>query len=101
MCLGSLVIHAMNGGEKDFPARKWVMISFVAFMFLAFIGGFGLMARLDAGMQAWIYAKITLWLVVGGYMTVITRKPELSRIKWFVVLLLGATGAYLALYKPF
>jgi hypothetical protein len=28
-------------------------------------------------------------------------KPEWSKVNWFVLLLLGATGAYVALYKPF
>ncbi len=101
MCLGALVIHRMNGGEQEFPARKWVMMSFGVFMFLALTGGFGLMARLGAGMQPWIYAKMVLWLTIGGYMSVILRKPEWSKINWFVLLLLGATGSFVALYKPF
>ncbi len=101
MCLGALVIHYMNSGAKDFPARMWLMLSFATFMFLALVGGFGLMARLGGGMQTWIYVKITLWLVVGAYMSVIVRKPNLSKVHWFVLLVLGATGAYVALYKPF
>ncbi len=101
MCLGSLVVHRMNGGDKEFPARKWVMLSFVVFMFLALIGGFGLLARLEIGMPVWVFAKFTLWFVVGAYMSVILRKPEWSKLNWFVLLLLGATGAYLASYKPF
>jgi hypothetical protein len=56
---------------------------------------------LGGGMQTWIYAKITLWLVIGAYMSVIVRKPDLSKVHWFVLLVLGATGAYVALYKPF
>ncbi len=101
MCLGALVIHHMNGGARDFPARRWLMSSFAIFMFLALVGGFGLMARLGGGMQAWIYTKITLWLVIGAYMSVIVLKPDLSKVDWFVLLLLGATGAYVELFKPF
>ncbi|MCH7491225.1 MAG: hypothetical protein IID05_11090 [Gemmatimonadetes bacterium] len=101
MCLGALVIHHMNGGAKHFPARMWLVLSFAIFMFLAFVGGFGLMARLGSGMQTWIYAKIALWLVIGAYMSVIARKPDWSKVHWFVLLVLGATGASVALYKPF
>ncbi len=101
MCLGALVIHNMNGGGKDYPARMWLVLSFSAFMFFAFVGGFGLLARLGVGLPTWIFAKIALWLVVGGYMTVIVKKPDLSKVHWFVLLVLGATGAYVALYKPF
>ncbi len=101
MCLGALVIHYMNGGAKDYPARMWLVLSFSAFMFLALVAGFGLMGRLGTGMQTWITAKIVLWLVVGAYMSVIVRKPDLSKVHWFVLLVLGATGAYVALYKPF
>ncbi len=101
MCLGSLIVQRMNGGDKEFPARRWVMVSFVVFMFLALIGGFGLLARLGIGMPGWVFAKLTLWLVVGAYMSVILRKPEWSKLNWFVLLLLGTTGAYLAIYKPF
>ena len=101
MCLGALVVQRMNGGDKEFAARKWVMVSFGTFMFLALTGGFGLMARLEAGMQPWIYGKLVLWMSVGGYMSVILRKPEWSKVNWFVLLVLGSAGAYLALYKPF
>ena len=101
MCLGALVIHRMNGGEKDFPARKWVMISFGTFMLLALTGGFGLMARLNVGMPTWIFAKLGLWSLVGAYLSVILRKPDLARVHWFVLLVFGVTGASIALYKPF
>ncbi len=101
MCLGALVINGMNGGGKDFAARKWVMISFSVFMVLALVGGFGLLARLQVGMPTWIFAKLVLWLAVGGYMSVIVRKAEMARVHWFVLLVLGGIGASLALYKPF
>ena len=101
MCLGSLIVHRMNGGDKEFPARRWVMLSFVVFMFLALVGGFGSLVRLEIGMPVWVFAKFALWFVVGAYMSVILRKPEWSKLNWFVLLLLGATGAYLAIYKPF
>ncbi len=101
MFLGSLDVHRMNGGDKEFPARRWVMLSFGVFMFLAIVGGFGLLARLEIGMPVWVFARFTLWLVVGASMSVFLRKPEWSKLNWFVLLLLGATGAYLASYKPF
>ncbi len=100
MCLGALVIHGMNGGGKDFAARKWVMISFGVFMVLALTGGFGLLARMEIGMPPWIFGKLVLWLAVGAYMSVIVRKSELAKLHWFVLLLLGGIGASLALYKP-
>jgi len=80
MCLGSLIVHRMNGGDKEFPARRWVMLSFAVFMFLALIGGFGLLARLEIGMPVWVFAKFALWFVVGAYMSVILRKPEWSKV---------------------
>lgn len=101
MCLGALVIHQMNGGARDFPARKWVMMSFGVFMFLALLGGFGTLARLEVGMPSWVFVKLGLWLVVGAYLSVIVRKPTLANVHWFVLVLLGATGAGIALYKPF
>ena len=101
MSLGALIVNRMNGGEKDFPARKWVMVSFATFMILAIIAGFGAVARLETGIEPWVFAKLVLWLLVGSFMSVILRKPEWSKLNWFVLLLLGATGAYVALYKPF
>jgi uncharacterized membrane protein HdeD (DUF308 family) len=101
MCMGALIIHGMNGGGRDHPARKWLMVSFSVFMFLALTGGFGLVARIQTGMQPWVYAKTLLWLIVGGYMSVIVRKPQWAKANWFVMLLLGITGAWIALYKPF
>jgi hypothetical protein len=34
-------------------------------------------------------------------MSVIVRKPQWAKANWFVMLLLGITGAWIALYKPF
>lgn len=101
MCLGALIIHGMNGGARNHPARRWLIVSFSVFMFLTLTGGFGLLARVGTGMQPWVYAKLALWLVVGAFLSVIVRKPQWARANWFVLVLLGITGAWLALYKPF
>ncbi len=100
MSLGALVIHGMNGGERLFDARKWVIGSFVTGMVVSIVAGFGMLARLGASMEPWVFAKLGLWLVVGGYLTFIQRKPALGRVHWLTLLAFVVTGAALALYKP-
>jgi len=52
-------------------------------------------------MPAWALLKIVIWLLVGGLIALINRKPDSGPVWWYLTLVLGLLAAYLALYKPF
>jgi len=73
-------------------------------LLLILASGFGMLASrglLHGDVPGWVKAKFFIWLLMGGSIVLATR---LSRALWSLILawaLLGATAAYLALYKPF
>lgn len=99
MGLGAMLLQAMEKGSPKFASRKWVMLFHGFGMALVLISGFGLMARLgmaNASWPAWIYGKVTIWLVAGGISALILRFAKFSRVLWFVVVALAGTAAFLA-----
>lgn len=100
---GGLVVHVLNGGTRDNnSARKLLAISHGVALLLVFVSGFGMHAKLQlAGFPLWFLAKIVLWLALGGLFVLPYRMPQASRGLFFALPVLGAAGAWLALYKPF
>lgn len=103
--VGGLSLHALNGGSRATNAgRRLVTVSFGTGLFLILLGGFGMLARLgiaQLGMPAWIWAKLAIWLAIGGLLAVPYRKPELARAVWLGAVALGIVAAWIGLYKPF
>ncbi len=104
LSLGGVTMHAITGGTKNNVWRKPVAITHGVGLFLALLGGFGLLARLgivQGGLPGWIYAKLTIWLIFAGMTGIVIRKPHLAKTMWILSLVLGGFAAYLAGYKPF
>lgn len=101
MTLGAQLLHYMAGGTKDHPFRKLLGMSHGIGMLLALVGGFGLLARLQIGFPGWIYAKVAIWIFLGGVSVIAMKKAQFARSLWFVVIAVGVLGAYLARMKPF
>jgi hypothetical protein len=104
--LGGLSLHAANGGTKaSNRARGLVAATHGLGLFIILLGGFGLLARLGVmhagGFPGWIWTKLGIWVLLGVAMMLPYRRPELGRLLWFVVPLLGGVAAYMAIYKPF
>ncbi len=103
--LGGLALHAANGGTRDSNAqRKLTGALHGAGLLLILISGFGALARLgvtDGGFPGWIWAKLALWLVIGGAAVTFKRSPGLSKMMLWLLPVLGGVGAWLAIYKPF
>lgn len=72
-------------------------------MFLMLLGGFGMLARLGLvqGLPGWIYAKLAIWLILGGGIALAKRKSSWAPILVPGFMLLVVAAAYLAIYKPF
>ena len=70
-------------------------------LLLILLGGFGMLARLDIGMQNWVFAKLGVWLVLGALLVLIRRAPALARPLWLAVPLLALLAGWIAAAKPF
>ena len=97
----SQIFHAMSGGEKQHPAKRWLAIHSGLGLLLLLVGGFGMLARLGIGVQTWVALKVVIWLALGGVGAVAIRKKALSKAIWMVTMLLLVVAAWLAVYKPF
>ena len=97
-------VHVMNGGTRDTNnVRGLLAASHGAGLAIAFVAGFGLMARLElfTATPGWVMAKIVIWLVVGGLVMIPLRRPSLAKPLWWVLPIRAGLSAYIAAAKPF
>ena len=98
MALGGLIVHGTG-------RKRLLAITHGVGLTVVLIAGFGLLARLGMAQPSswpgWIYAKFALWLIAGGLMAIIPRKPALAKPLWFAVLALALVASWLAVAKPF
>lgn len=103
LALGAVTLNTINGGDKKYPFRKWVLVTHGVGSVLALVAGFGLLARLGlvGGFPGWVWAKLVIWLVFGLVVGLIPRVPKLAPVLWIGVIILGSVAGYLAQFKPF
>jgi len=101
--LGAALSRAAAGGAPD-PWKKRLMGVHGTALFLILLGGFGMLARLDAatasGIPGWIWAKLAIWLVLGGIVAARRSAHGAARALWLVPVLAVLAGV-VALTKPF
>lgn len=103
MALGGLGLNAMNGGTRAHASRGFIGMIHGIGLLLAAVAGFGMLAKLGlmGAMPGWAYTKMAIWLVLGALPAVFYKKPQVGKVLWYIVILLGATAAWLAIFKPF
>jgi uncharacterized membrane protein len=104
--LAGMAAHAATGQTKEENESYRALLILHGFgALVALTGGFGLLARLDleaAGfLPGWIWAKLALWLILGGLVAFPYRKQALAQTLLLILPLLALFGAILANYKPF
>jgi hypothetical protein len=104
--LAGLALAAANGATKQTnPARRLVSAWHGAGLLIVLVGGFGLLARLGvmhgAAFPGWVWAKLAIWIIVGALVAVPYRRPDLARLVFIALPVLGGLAAWLAIYKPF
>lgn len=99
--VGGQILHAINGGGKVYPGKKWVGMQSGIGLLLLLLGGFGMLARLGTGFELWVILKVVIWLVMGFIGSVALRKANLSKVIWVVMIALLVVATGLAVYKPF
>ncbi len=100
---GGVALYAANGGDKaGNTLRKLVGILHGIALLGILVAGFGLLARLGiGGIPGWVWAKLVVWLVIGGIATLPYKRPQLGKVFLWLVPLLGGVAAWLAVAKPF
>jgi hypothetical protein len=105
VALAGMAAHAANGhGKAENGSYRLLLGIHGLGALVALTGGFGLLARLNlasGGFPGWIWAKLALWLVLGGLVALPYRKQALARPLLLALPVLGLLGAYFANYKPF
>jgi hypothetical protein len=102
--LGGLIHDVINGGTKAQNRwRKAAAATHGVGIVLLLLSGFGMLARLQIHWPwpGWVFGKIIIWIILGGITALIYRLPNAGKALWYIVLILGALAAYLALGKPF
>jgi hypothetical protein len=102
LAVGGFTLQVIGGATKETIVwRRAVSATHIVGILLLLVAGFGMLARTGLPWGGWLYTKLGIWVIFGGIVGVIYRKPEWGRILWWVVLLLGFVAAYMAIYKPF
>ena len=105
VALGGVALHAWNGGTKQNNQGRGASAAMHGVgVFLILLAGFGMLARLglmQGGLPGWVWAKLVLWLLVGGLFLLPYRRPSLAKPVFLLLPFLGALAAVLAIYKPF
>jgi hypothetical protein len=100
--LGAVAVHAGNGLAKEQNAlRRSVAARHGLSLLLILVSGFGMLARLDAGLPGWAIGKLVVWFVAGGLLAAPYRAPERARVVLWALPVLGGIAAWLAIAKPF
>jgi len=104
--LAGLALAAASGATKQTnPARKLISVSHGVGLLVVLVGGFGLLARLGvihgSAFPGWVWAKLAIWVTMGALVAVPYRRPDLARLVFIALPVLGGLAAWLAIYKPF
>lgn len=102
--LAGVAFHAANGGTKgNSKTRRLASTLHGLGAVLILVSGFGSLAKLGimSSLPGWAWAKIVVWLVLGGLIVLPYRRPQQAGLVAVLVPLLAFLAAYLAIYKPF
>lgn len=101
MGYGALLGRSMSG-STDVKVRKLGSITSGIGLLLMIVAGFGLIAKVYGNsFQGWMIAKGIIWVLLGGLIAVINRKPSHAGLLWWAILALGAIASVLVYYRPF
>ena len=90
---GALLARSMAAPE-NVSVRKLGSITSGIGLLLILVAGFGLVAKLGYNYdETWILVKFVIWLILGGLIVLINRKPQLAMLLWCFLIVLGAAAA--------
>ena len=90
---GALLARSMAAPE-NVSVRKLGSITSGIGLLLILVAGFGLVAKLGYNYtETWILVKFVIWLLLGGLIVLINRKPQLAMLLWCLLIALSAIAA--------
>jgi len=99
---GGVALYAANGGTREKNVAKRLVSAIHGLtLVLILVSGFGLIARLGTGFEIWVWAKFSIWFVIGSIALLPLRRPHLGYLFLFLIPTLGALSAFMAIFKPF
>lgn len=100
MSYGMLIARGMLDTDNK-SLRKFGAIMSGIGLFLILLGGFGLLARVYANQwHPWVIIKLITWVVLGGMIALINRKPQMGKVWFYSILILGLINILSAYFKP-
>ena len=101
--LAGLLTIKMSGGALEGKTKTLVFSAHGVGLLLALVSGFGLLARLGMAqaMPGWVFGKLAIWLILGGFVALLKRKGQIGTPLYFLLIGTFAVAAYLAVIKPF
>ena len=89
---GALLARSMAAPE-NVSIRKLGSITSGVGLLLILVAGFGLIPKLGHSYtETWILVKLIIWLLLGGLIVLINRKPQLAMLLWCLLIALSATA---------
>jgi cytochrome bd-type quinol oxidase subunit 2 len=88
--------------DETTAARKRLTMLHGIAMLVVLVAGFGMMAKLGlmSVWPIWVILKIVIWVFFGAAPGLIKKGGESGKAWVFVLPLVGATAAYLAIFHP-
>jgi hypothetical protein len=88
-------------GQGSAMARKVSAMAHGGALALVLVAGFGQLAHLGlfASWPLWVWLKLAIWILLGGVVVAIRRLDRAAAPLLFLLPLLGALAAYLAIFK--
>lgn len=99
MALGGMALRAADQSTASGIGRKLTGIGHGLGLIIVLVSGFGMLAKLSLGFDAWVIGKLVIWLLLGGILVLIRRLPQFSTLFYWALPILGGLAAWLALFK--
>jgi len=94
---GALLARAILAADNK-PVRVWGSIISGVGLLLLLVAGFGMQAKLGVGWPTWLILKIVIWILLGGALAFINRRPDWNVILWIAVIVLAGLSAWLGVF---
>lgn len=93
----------MTGTELPARPRRLFFLYHGVGLLVVLVAGFGLAARMGyfQSLPNWVWAKLGIWLILGGAIALAKRRGQLGGPLLTAFLAIGGLAAWLAITKPF